>query len=67
MSCVMKKQLFDEKKKECNRNKCDRWDVFILLEAETFCFLQPFEEDGEAEGDRVVRDVFCNITPDLLR
>lgn len=67
MSCVMKKQLFDEKKKECNRNKCDRWDVFILLEAETFCFLQPFEEDGEAEGDRVVRDVLCNITPDLLR
>lgn len=37
MSCVMKKQLFDEEKKESNRNKCDRWDVFLLLEAETFC------------------------------
>lgn len=26
-------------------------------------FSQPFEEDGEAEGDRAVHDVFCNMTP----
>lgn len=41
-----------------------RQKVFILLEEETF--LQPLEDEGEAEQHGVVHDV-CNITPDFLR
>lgn len=59
MSCVMGLQLFDKKKKLYPRVR-QRQKAFILLEEETF--LQPLEDDGEAEQHGVVHDV-CNITP----
>lgn len=73
MSCVMEMQLFDKKSLSrmtmTNAEKKNETVTSLTKSLTTGSrnfILQPIEDDGEAAEDRVVRDVFCHITPDFL-